>query len=152
MLCSVINVSMHSQVGPGLGLIVWKVALFNREVCQNLGCGAGSTVCSISVSGEVSPCSFLGPEYNAGCLRDQPFDEIWRRSQVLNSIRTTPEGTDTFNGGCRLRALAFNGSINAPDPWVSESYLATGASQEGGHAHHPMQVVEIDSMITGDER
>ena len=29
-------------------------------------CGAGEHVCSVSVQGEVNPCSFLGPVFNSG--------------------------------------------------------------------------------------
>jgi MoaA/NifB/PqqE/SkfB family radical SAM enzyme len=32
-------------------------------------CGAGRHVCSISVQGDVNPCSFLGPAFNSGNIR-----------------------------------------------------------------------------------
>jgi mycofactocin biosynthetic radical S-adenosylmethionine protein MftC len=93
----------------------------HSQIYGNHGCGAGNTICSVSVSGNVNPCSFLGTEHEAGNVRTTPFDEIWHRSKGFTAIRSLPGGTeDTFSGGCRVRALAFNGSINAPDPWISE--------------------------------
>jgi len=94
---------------------------------QNYGCGAGNLVCSISVSGDVNPCSFLGPEFAAANVRDRSLADIWHNSAGFRAIRALPGGepvsdrghTATFAGGCRARALAFNGSINAPDPWIT---------------------------------
>ncbi|TMR11261.1 radical SAM protein [Nonomuraea turkmeniaca] len=92
-------------------------------VHQNLGCGAGNLVCSISVSGEINPCSFLGSAYVAGNIREHRLADLWHRSEGFTSIRTLPGGTcgeaDGFSGGCRARALAFNGSIDAADPWLA---------------------------------
>ncbi len=86
----------------------------------NFGCGAGNHVCSISVSGEVNPCSFLGTSFNAANVRHRSLESIWRDSQVFNEIRTLPGGTaDTFSGGCRARSLVLGGSANAPDPWMT---------------------------------
>lgn len=85
------------------------------------GCGAANTVCSISVSGDVSPCSFLGPEFVAGNLRLQTLDQIWHESPGFQNMRCRPPALSSrpsFRGGCRARALAFNGSIDAPDPWM----------------------------------
>ncbi|MFB4315082.1 radical SAM/SPASM domain-containing protein [Actinomadura sp. 21ATH] len=93
-------------------------------VQKNHGCGAGNSVCSISVSGEVNPCSFLGPEFVAANVRDRPLAEIWHRSRRFREIRSLPSDDPTggavFAGGCRARAQAFNGSVNAPDPWITE--------------------------------
>jgi radical SAM protein with 4Fe4S-binding SPASM domain len=81
-------------------------------------CGAGNHVCSVSVQGDVNPCSFLGPAFNAGNIRETPFAVIWRRSEQLRRMRRpTPGG---FQGGCRARSQAFAGSVDAPDPWFEE--------------------------------
>jgi MoaA/NifB/PqqE/SkfB family radical SAM enzyme len=101
----------------------------------NLGCGAGNLVCSISVSGEVNPCSFLGPDFNAGNIREQSLASVWHDSARFREIRSLPGGNpcggcgshggdgrgggEHFTGGCRARALVLNGSVNAPDPWVA---------------------------------
>jgi len=43
----------------------------NSLVYWNHGCGAGNLVCSISISGDVSPCSFLGAGFRVGNIRDR---------------------------------------------------------------------------------
>ncbi|MFX1533863.1 MAG: radical SAM protein [Promethearchaeota archaeon] len=94
-------------------------------VYTNFGCGAGNTVCSVSVSGDVSPCSFLDPSYIAGNIRDTSFQSIWHNSRTFKEIRSLPGNENCVEckhygicgGGCRARALFLNGSINAPDPY-----------------------------------
>ena len=103
-------------------------------VFTNGGCGAGNLVCSVSVSGDVNPCSFLGPDYIGGNVRDTPFEEIWHRSARFAEMRATlPDG---FNGGCRARSLAYRGSVHAADPWLTSS---TSPSKY----YHPLTVLEV---------
>jgi radical SAM protein with 4Fe4S-binding SPASM domain len=85
----------------------------------NHGCGAGQHVCSISVQGDVNPCSFLGPAFNTGNVREQPFEVIWRTGERLRLLREAGEA-DGFRGGCRARAQTFAGSALAADPWFTE--------------------------------
>ncbi len=85
-------------------------------------CGAGQHVCSISVQGDVNPCSFLGPAFNGGNVRETPFAEIWRQSQVFERMRRE----SNFRGGCRARSLTFAGSVDAPDPWYEQHRRGTG--------------------------
>jgi radical SAM protein with 4Fe4S-binding SPASM domain len=119
------------------------------KIYPHLGCGAGNTVCSISLSGNVNPCSFLGPEYTAANLREHSLPEIWHSSRGFRSIRSLPDGEatggTTFSGGCRARALVFNGSINAPDPWIEASAGRENSAAPVGPATpwHPLAVVEI---------
>jgi radical SAM protein with 4Fe4S-binding SPASM domain len=88
------------------------------RVFSNNGCGAGNLVCSISVQGNVNPCSFLGTSHDAGNIRDVPFHHIWHESRGFRSIRDCDD--ERFCGGCRARSQAFEGSIHAPDPWHDE--------------------------------
>ena len=96
-------------------------------IFAHFGCGAANSVCSVSASGEVSPCSFLGPDFVGGTLRRQSLSEIWNHSPVFRKMRsmTTPprcERCTEFSvcgGGCRARALALRRSIEAPDPWCA---------------------------------
>jgi radical SAM protein with 4Fe4S-binding SPASM domain len=89
-------------------------------IYQNHGCGAGNLVCSVSVSGDVSPRSFLGPESYTANVRQQSLKQIWDESQGFRAIRALPDsepcdnGPDAarFSGGCRARALVLNGSIS----------------------------------------
>lgn len=108
---------------------------------KNWGCGAGNHVCSISVGGDVNPCSFLGPNHVAANLRDRSLADIWHHSQGFQDMRAAsqpgvPE-EETFSGGCRARALVFNGSADAPDPWVTE-----GTSSERLH-RHPLAILRV---------
>lgn len=86
----------------------------------NLGCGAANLVASVSASGEVNPCSFLGSEFDGGNLRERSFAEIWSASQVFERLRRSSGSACGFQGGCRARALAANGSVDAADPWHDE--------------------------------
>lgn len=122
-------------------------------VHENTGCGAGNSVCSISVSGDVNPCSFLGPGFNAGSLRERPFAQIWHESHGFRSIRALPgssaESPALFSGGCRARAQFYNGSINAPDPWCAEHEAGAGSVEAVGERRsagfHPLVVLEVGS-------
>jgi radical SAM protein with 4Fe4S-binding SPASM domain len=119
-------------------------------IYQNHGCGAGNLVCSVSVSGDVSPCSFLGPESYTANVRNQSLKQIWEESQGFREIRSLPDaepsdnGPDAarFSGGCRARALVLNGSINAPDPWIASKEALAGASAHRS-LHHPLEVVQL---------
>lgn len=91
---------------------------------QGPGCGAANLVASISASGDVNPCSFLGSAFESGNVRDRPFAEIWSAGHAFRRLREQAAG-DGFRGGCRARALAAHGSAFAPDPWHDE-WLAAG--------------------------
>ncbi|HEY7153816.1 MAG TPA: radical SAM protein [Gemmataceae bacterium] len=98
-------------------------------------CGAGQHVCSISVQGDVNPCSFLGPAFNSGNIRHTPFPILWRTGQQFQRLRRpTPDG---FEGGCRARAQVFAGSVDAADPWLTEFQRSAGALP------HPAANVEV---------
>jgi mycofactocin biosynthetic radical S-adenosylmethionine protein MftC len=96
-------------------------------VHDNWGCGAGNTVCSISVGGEVNPCSFLGPSFVGGNLRRASFEQIWHEGERFRMMRGLPgdgAGTASFGGGCRARSLVMAGDVNAPDPWLAQHEAA----------------------------
>jgi MoaA/NifB/PqqE/SkfB family radical SAM enzyme len=101
-------------------------------------CGAGQHVCSISVQGEVNPCSFLGSAFNSGNIRAVPFPVIWRTGHQMRRLRqdSAPGG---FRGGCRARAQTFAGSAEAPDPWFEEYQQR----KSNGPTVHPGANVEV---------
>lgn len=92
------------------------------KVFSNHGCGAGNTVASVNVRGEVNPCSFLGSLFDAGNIRTRPFREIWDASAGFVRMRSlsTKSVEGKFQGGCRARSLASHGDVDAPDPWYRE--------------------------------
>ena len=119
------------------------------SIYENYGCGAGNLVSSISISGDVNPCSFLGPEFVAANIRHTPFEEIWHNSQVFRSMRGLSgnnEDPESFSGGCRARALVLNGSINAPDPWINgyheEQQLKTSRT-----VYQPLTVLDVSDPV-----
>ncbi len=104
------------------------------NVFTNFGCGAGNLVCSVSVSGDVSPCSYLPTSYIAGNIKEEALEHIWSNSPVFKQIRSLDGNSmcnrcDSFpicHGGCRARALSMSHSINAPDSWAcSKTNLPT---------------------------
>lgn len=95
-------------------------AIDSADVVGHLGCGAATTLAAISASGTVSPCSFLGAEYDGPSVRERPFSSIWREAHVFETLRA-PEALASFDGGCRARSKAITGSAFAPDPWLSSS-------------------------------
>lgn len=82
-------------------------------------CGAATTVASVSVQGDVSPCSFLGTSFESGNIRTQSFEAIWRAGHAFRRLRA-PEQADTFGGGCRARAQFYAGSAYGEDPWQAQ--------------------------------
>jgi radical SAM protein with 4Fe4S-binding SPASM domain len=78
------------------------------------GCGAANLVASITATGDVNPCSFLGRAFESGNVRERPFVEIWRAGHAFRELR---DGGGTFRGGCRARAQAAHGDAFARDPW-----------------------------------
>src|SRR5262249_29489203 len=89
--------------------------------------------CSISVQGDVNPCSFLGTAFETGNVRNVPFPVIWRTGQQMQRMRQAAEA-DGFTGGCRARSLVFAGSAYAADPWFEEYRHGTdGASHPGAN-------------------
>lgn len=101
------------------------------DVSGNSGCGAANHVASISVQGEVNPCSFLGPAWDSGSIRNRSFAEIWHDSQTFRSMRAMSGAgcdSDGFSGGCRVRAQVYNGNVDAADPWQTQFVELGGRS------------------------
>lgn len=86
------------------------------------GCLAGIAYCIISPVGNVQPCAYL--DIVAGNVRTTPFSGIWRDNPVFNRLRTMEYGGGCglcryrkICGGCRARALYYNGDFMAEEPW-----------------------------------
>ncbi len=99
------------------------------------GCGAAQLVASVSASGDVNPCSFLGPASNAGSLRQQSFATIWHQSRGFTAMRALGrQGCGAFAGGCRARAQTLNGHLDAADPW-HDAWLARRGRHPSTNLH-----------------
>ncbi|MDR0347497.1 MAG: putative heme d1 biosynthesis radical SAM protein NirJ2 [Coriobacteriales bacterium] len=89
------------------------------------GCLAGLTYCVIGSEGIVRPCAYMTEE--AGDVRQQPFDEIWRESPIFEKLRTRAYsgscGSCDYRegcGGCRARAAYYHdGDILATDDYCA---------------------------------
>jgi putative heme d1 biosynthesis radical SAM protein NirJ2 len=89
------------------------------------GCLAGLTYCVVGSEGIVRPCAYMTEE--AGDVRQTPFDEIWRESQVFKTLRTQDYGgacgTCEYNdlcGGCRARGAYYHdGDILGQDDYCA---------------------------------
>lgn len=89
------------------------------------GCLAGTGVCFVSHKGEVFPCGYLPVE--AGNVRDTPFPEIWRDSELFKVLRNEsllegkcgPCEFKSVCGGCRARAYAETGNYLTEEPYCT---------------------------------
>ena len=87
------------------------------------GCLAGLSYCIISPRGKVQPCAYLNMEL--GDVRQTPFDEIWEKNEVLQTLRTLEYsggcGACRYKmacGGCRARAACYHGGdYMSEEPW-----------------------------------
>ena len=91
------------------------------------GCLAGLTYCVVGSEGIVRACAYMIED--AGDVRKQPFDEIWRESPVFQKLRTQAYkgacGTCDYKGvcgGCRARAAYYHdGDILGQDNYCAWS-------------------------------
>jgi heme b synthase len=87
------------------------------------GCLAASAVCFISHLGKVQPCGYLPLE--AGDLRRQTFEEVWRGSPLFADLRNLDNlqgkcGVCEFKRvcmGCRARAYGLSGDYHDEEPF-----------------------------------
>lgn len=89
---------------------------------NSVGCHAGILYFSLRPNGDVYPCTFL--PIKVGNIREQSLTDIWRNSEVLNTLRQRQAlkgkcgGCDFREscGGCRGRAYACTGDFLETDP------------------------------------
>jgi len=94
------------------------------------GCLAGITYCIVSPVGKVRPCAYMVEE--AGDVRETPFNEIWEKSELFNTLRTQDYkgacGVCEYKeicGGCRARAGYYhNGDFMQQDTYCAKTYLS----------------------------
>ena len=95
-------------------------------------CGAGIRYACIMYDGTVYPCMVL--QKSAGNVREKPFDEIWRESEVFATLRNRDllEGRcgrcayRYICGGTRCRVYHETGSLTAEDKncWFTDDEIA----------------------------
>ena len=106
-----------SHAGSGAG---WKA----RVVAKYLGgCGAGRTYVCVEPAGDITPCVYM-PHRVLGNIRQRGFREIFRHNRFTDTLCDRTQLTQhcgvcefrSYCGGCRARADAYYGAINAGDP------------------------------------
>lgn len=97
------------------------------ETRYSRGCLAGLSYCVVGTEGIVRPCAYM--QEQAGDVRKQPFDEIWRTSPIFQKLRTQAyKGScgvceyGSVCGGCRARAAYYHGG----DILEQDDYCAWG--------------------------
>jgi len=94
---------------------------------EDFDCGAGTRGLHINSFGVVSPCVFLGEEFEAGKITSsRELDEIWMNSEKFSILRTVKLNPNIncrncrrrtkCGGECRAVAFASSGEINGRDP------------------------------------
>jgi len=89
-------------------------------------CGAGKTLISVSSDGYVYPCNmFLGMgEFNAGNLRKQKLEDIWRNSEALKTLR-------------RISVLDIKGCSDCEMKFICSVCLATVYKEHKSFSEKP---------------
>jgi len=86
------------------------------------GCGSGRCYCAVQPDGRITPCVYIsGPSVSNA--REKSFRQIWN-NLLLDILADRKDRGDHcgvcdfryYCGGCRARALAYMGDIQAGDP------------------------------------
>jgi radical SAM protein with 4Fe4S-binding SPASM domain len=96
-------------------------------------CGVGKGELAMLSNGDIFPCQLLcKPQFLAGNIFDQPLNEIFFSSEVLNRLRDLTvdrlPGCSTCDvkyvcaGGCRATALELHGSVEAHSDYHCDFY------------------------------
>jgi radical SAM protein with 4Fe4S-binding SPASM domain len=104
----------HAGRGPGK-----KTMVLSRYIG---GCGTGRCYCAIQPNGIITPCVYIS-DLKVGDIRQKRFHDIWN-NQLFDTLSDRDDrgdhcGVCTYRyycGGCRARALAYTGDIQAGDP------------------------------------
>ncbi len=104
----------HAGRGPGK-----KTMVLSRYIG---GCGTGRCYCAIQPNGIITPCVYISG-IQVGDIRRNTLHEIWN-NKLFDTLADREDrgdhcGVCTYRhycGGCRARALAYTGDIQAGDP------------------------------------
>lgn len=114
-----INIELKPTCAPQFMRIASQMGIKTRF---SKGCLAGISYCIISPKGIVQPCAYLN--IPAGNVREKPFGDIWRDSEIFKALRTENYsggcGSCRYKkicGGCRARAYYYHNDYMAEEPW-----------------------------------
>jgi radical SAM protein with 4Fe4S-binding SPASM domain len=91
----------------------------------NFGCPASYSKLGITATGRVTPCVFLGSNFQGESVLDNNLSELWERDVMINKLRKLSANSScrecsiftTCNGGCRARGLFYGSDIESCDPY-----------------------------------
>lgn len=81
-----LRVLQDPLLNPDLGKSAEPTAWSVRPDLDEIPCGASHNACYISPYGDVQPCVAL--PIVCGNVREEPFEEIWRRSAKMGEVRS----------------------------------------------------------------
>jgi SynChlorMet cassette radical SAM/SPASM protein ScmE len=127
------------------------------------GCGAASTSCTITPTGDVVPCGGL-LKFLGGNIREMDLLEIWNNSENFKIIRDLSKVSMDQNpyckdckyiylcdGGCRATALLVYNDLLAPSitcPFWKRSQLNKSSKNEGELNGNPTNVEKTGNKFT----
>ncbi len=126
---------LSRHLGVSTGDSFFSVSTEERRSLGLNMCGACKLTCCISPQGGVYPCAFLQePDFRAGALPDQPFEEIWRNAPVFESFRgleikscESCRRFDLCHGGCPAIAYHTQRKLGVADPGCLENCVRVKA-------------------------
>ena len=140
----------HAGRGPGK-----KTMVLSRYIG---GCGTGRCYCAIQPNGVITPCVYISG-VKVGDIRQQSFHDIWN-NPLFDTLSDRDDrgdhcGVCTYRhycGGCRARALAYTGDIQAGDPgciYNSHQWqeLTTAAGLEEGEENGVQLAPEVAQLV-----
>lgn len=140
-----------SHLGGGGGVKAKVVAKYLG------GCGAGRTYAAIEPNGNVTPCVYM-PQRILGNVRNRPFEAIFRHNEFAELLADREKLVHHcevcefkhYCGGCRARADAYYGHVNAGDPGCifNEKHWAALVARGATMAPAPINGEESQRPIT----
>ena len=102
-----------------------RAASSSRWSAMTRGCLAGSGICFVSHTGNVSPCGYL--PLTVGNVREIPLDELWNHAELFARLRNVEQlegkcGFCEFRRvcmGCRARAFGETGNAFSQEPFCT---------------------------------
>lgn len=134
------NIGYNSSYGEEL-LRFGKASEQERQINLNYywqGCHAGKRIIGICANGNITGCLALrDSKYIAGNICQQPLNDIWYYSEILNKLRQITQSSlkgfcqncsfgSLCLGGCSAHKMAFNNSISSEYPTCLFHFEKTG--------------------------
>ncbi len=142
------RVLQDPDLNPNLGKTDAREIPSVRPDLDEIPCGASHNACYISAYGDVQPC--VAMPIACGNVRDEPFEEIWRRSPEMLRVRSirirdlhtcSTCAASRFCTRCPGQALVENGDLYGPSTANCEHALV--GAQLAGSAAIPASMLRL---------